>query len=182
MSLPPDLIHDASRLRPRRLQALRAAFTRCPEEDLEDALQEADLALVQHPARFREAWESGEAAFFGLLNTISWRAVRGEYRRAGRRYLHTSAPLEMLSDPGPPTWTHCLLREVLELLPAVIEEAIQRHGGTRQAGLRRALWERLLNTPSDTAAARTEQLPREYVNRARRQIEREMAHLAEPPA
>lgn len=154
--LPAPALPDLGELRTRLLRRLARDWPTTSRELLEDAAQQALVAL----------WERSSAGPMvspeGFAWRVAWRAVRGGWRDTRRQ----AASLEPLRDP----WRAVDLRlDLQRRLPA----HLAAFPPERREPLRRALGERAEGL-DDAQAAAAHGVPREYLNRLRGTLRREL--------
>lgn len=154
--LPTPSSPNLGDLRGLLLRRLRRAWPTSPAELLEDAAQQALVAL----------WERSDAGPMvspeGFAWRVAWRAVRGGWRDDRRR----AAAVE----PGRDPWRAVDLRLDLERRLGAHLAAFPPE---RRAPLRRALHARA-DGLDDGEAAEAHGVPREYLNRLRGSLRREL--------
>lgn len=173
-ALCATLIETIYRHTPSIARWLRRAFPRACPSHIEDAMADAFADAVARPAPFVRAWQrGGEAALLRFFQTVAWRHLRGHFRkRASRCEIPMGQSLGMLLDSRDPPCTPYAIaagRELEAMALRLLDEAAERFGGGRPQALRAALSARLCGG-TDTEVARAHQVPREYVNRAKRWI------------
>lgn len=160
------------RWRPRLCTWLRRAYPKACRALIEDAVGDAFLDALADPTPFVQAYQQGqEAALGALLKTVSWRKLRAQYRRKSSQcelpgddhLARANAPIT--SSPATLVQSYQTLARTLTL----VEEAAGQFGGKHPEALAAALYMRISGS-SDTEAARAHNVPREYVNRAKRWI------------
>jgi hypothetical protein len=157
------------------LAALRRAVQRknpevCPGL-VDQAVQDTFLHCYRRPGAFNTALAQGGLG--GLRKLVYFAAMckLREYQR--RRYytaeLHIDLPEEHVgSDPERDLIAARLLRVGL---PALVHDAAVRCGRGMRDAVEGALWMRLFESDSDEEAAQRFNVPRKYVQRARRALE-----------
>lgn len=165
------LVQEAWSHAPLVRRRIAASFPGLCEGVLEDALQEAMLALVADPAPWRRAWaEGGKDRMRALLHVIAWRKARGAWRRHGwRRSVHVDAMDEVGRAHLPSQLLMATFR--LELEEAIEAAVVEARAGD-PGPVRAALLDALVSGETDTALAARHGTRREYVNRARRALGR----------
>lgn len=148
-------------------QWLRQCYPRADHGLVEDAVADSFLHVLEHPEVVARALEDGgEGALCALLRVIAWRNLRGHFRKKGAHW--ERADVDLLEPADAPTPREIVAgRQTATRVCELIDAAAARFGGTRSEALRTALHDRM-SGGTDTEAARTHGLPREYVNRAKR--------------
>lgn len=173
VALSEVFVHARSRI----LRRLRRSFSSTPTEQIEDALSQSLLSLLEtthNPnATTARAWRTGgSAALERLLSTVAWRTIRGEHRllRARREHCRDVLP-DLPHQEHPQAWweAHRTLRRVQRLVPM----AARRFGPTRARELQNALWERCLTDETDGVVAARHGVGRSQLCRARGWLEHE---------
>lgn len=143
----------------------------------EDAAQEAFLCALEHPERFERAWlEGGMPRVEGLCRTIAWRSARGRLARHGTRREVGGEALQLLAAMRPPGQE--LVAEARLRLDAMLDAAVARHAPACAPQVRAAVVDRVMSGDSDSLVAHRHGVRREYLNRARREVERGLLEAA----
>lgn len=158
-----------ARWRPRLHAWLRKAFPKAGRALIEDAVNDAFVVALERPARFAQAYRQGRG--LALLRRVAWRQLRAYFRRkssqcelAGEEHIaHANAPAALS-----PAALLSSYQEVTRTF-TLVDEAADQFGGKQAPALRAALHMRLAGS-TDTEAAKAHNVPREYVNRAKRWI------------
>ena len=142
---------------------LRRRFSPIDDEGLRDIVQDAFLEVVRTPDRFEEALNrGGDDELVRLIRCVAWRKARAAIRQ--RR--PTAVPLVPVS--APPGQHHAW---ALSRLDTLIREAARRFGHRKQRALKSALEHKLWTGEADLKVALQFQVPREYLNRAKRFVQ-----------
>lgn len=163
-------------LLPGLLRYLRFHFPRVCGGSHEDAAQEAFVAALRFPERIEEArLRGGLPAVERLCRTIAWRAARARLVRGSARREVGGQALEAgeVAYWGGQEWSAELCLHLEPRLRAAAATVAPVHAASLQVALR----ERLTEGGSDTEVAARHGLRREYLNRARRQVEAELGGL-----
>lgn len=148
-------------------QWLRRCFPRADHGLVEDAVADSFMHVLERPEVVVRAMDDGgESALRRLLRLIAWRNLRGHFRKKAWQCERTE--IDWLEDDEALTPQQIVSgRQTAARVCDLIDAAAVRFGGPRPDALRTALHDRLAGG-TDTEAARTHGLPREYVNRAKR--------------
>jgi len=160
-----ELARPISENREDLLRYLQSRFPRVAPELLEDAAHDACLDALERSKAFEAAWSrGGEPEVYALFRCVAWRKVRGNLRQTRRRdELHQLLPVQASTTPG----QEHLVR-LVDRVEGLIIEAVTRFGGSRKEALRQALVHKLLTGEPDRSVALLYEVPREYLNRAKR--------------
>ena len=172
-------VSDAfQRSRPSVLRYLHRRFSTTPREQIEDAVGQAALSLLEQAAdptsATVRAWQTGGApSLERLLCKVSWRNLRGDHRRLRNRReccaaeppepAHVDSPLALLEAVE-------MQRHIERLMP----RAGRRFGASASGRLREALQARLGSAETDLEVARRYEVGRSQLCRARGWLEREI--------
>lgn len=169
----PSLADLYSEAVPWLRQYVQRHFPRVCGSICEDAVQDAFLAALEHPERFTAAYlQGGLPRVEGLCRTIAWRAARGRLMRCSARYEVGGEALSMGSDLQPAGQE--LLVDAALHLDRLIDGAVARHAPGSAERVRAAVVDRMLGGGTDTAVALRHGVRREYINRSRRDVERQL--------
>ncbi len=152
----------------RLVRSLCRAFPRVCPALVADAVWDAYAAALQRPATFELALSRGPRDLFRLFRKVAWRRLRGHLRRLATRHEEGRETLEDFGRAGGQEVAAAFPRR----LEALLVEASARYGGERPEVLRAALEDRVLSGDPDAEVALRWDLPREYVNRAKRHVQR----------
>ncbi len=166
--MPADLADAFYSLTPRLIRGLCRAFPQvCPALAV-DAVWDAYAIALQRPTSFERALARGPRDLYRLFRKVSWRQLRGHTRRHATRCEEGKDSLEGFGQsPGQE-----LAAGYPQRLGALLDEASLRFGGERAGALRGALEDRVLSGDPDAEVAARWDLPREYLNRAKRHVQR----------
>ncbi len=133
----------------------------------EDAVCDAFLIACNDPSLLEKAWaEGGQRQVVGLLKVIAWRCARASRCRGAGAFERPHPDTSEIA--GARGGAQEASAEVSLHLQAAILAAAREVSANHAEALAEALAERLLSGESDTEIARRHELPREYLNRARR--------------
>lgn len=166
--MPADLATAFLSLVPRLVRGLCRAFPHVCPALVADAVWDAYAAALQRPASFEVALARGPRDLYRLFRKVGWRRLRGHLRRLSTRHEEGRDTLE---DFGRVAGQE-LAAGFPGRLGALLEEASARYGGERAEALRGALEDRVLSGDPDAEVAARWDLPREYLNRAKRHVQR----------
>lgn len=152
---------------------LRSSFpAMCPSR-AEDAAYEAYIVALKRPDLFADALaRGGPQRALALFRRIAWRNLRGQWRR--KAFQRETTQLDASAYGGPNHPGQDLLVRFDERLEDVLHDAVNRFGGTRKTALRAALEAKFTGGGSDKDIAESHGFPREYLNRAKQHVLREM--------
>ncbi len=136
----------------------------------EDASQDAFRIVLESYDVGEVITGSGHKGLGRLLCVIAWRSMRGRLRLASTRLERGGMPREPRTTARPDD--ELMVDEVLDQL---IGRATERHGHGQGHALAHALRLRLVLGHSDTDSAVIAGTRREYVNAAKRSIQRDLA-------
>lgn len=150
----------------------------CPGR-VEDAVEDAFTAVLASPSLGARLNTADERESWRLLYQIAWRGLRGQRRRRafhderplGDEELELASPAWREHSPESAAITADLSRRVLTLIPG----AAMAHGKGHADRVALALRARLEDGLDDGEAARAFGVPREYVNRAKRHLQLQVA-------
>jgi len=143
---------------------LRRRFPVLDEASVHDAVQDAFLDALCKPEAFDRAHQKGgDAELARLVRCVAWRKARGELRQ-WRSVVRGAQPAASC----PPGQLH---GQALYRLRELIDRAVDRFGHSKRTELRRALEHKLWSGEPDRQVAREFQIPREYLNRAKRFVQ-----------
>ena len=136
---------------------------------VEDAVSDAFEDMLRFPDRIERAWTSGgTAAVAALLRKIAWRKARGAWVRCSHQRELPTADIELASPVCPAGQERSLAaRRALNSLPAISAATTSVHA----AAVTAAVLDKLDTGDSDGAVARRHGIRREYLNRAKRQLQ-----------
>jgi DNA-directed RNA polymerase specialized sigma24 family protein len=154
-------------------QYVQRHFPRVCTSICEDAVQDAFVAALEHPERFTAAYQQGGMLRVeGLCRTIAWRAARGRLVRSSSRFELGGEALTWCNAIQPPGQE--LLVDAALHLDGLIDGAVARHAPASAERVRAAVVDRMLGGGTDTAVALRHGVRREYINRSRRDVERQL--------
>ena len=163
-------LHEA--LRPSIRRSLRKAFPGSCVGRVEDALQATGLAILERPGHFAEVVDRGGISELKRqLTVVAWRALRGQLRKRGAR-LEDGDEEQMLAFPHPPGQE--LVAELQVGWAKAVRRAAEASGGADIEAVEAAINARFWTGQPDTITAARTGVRREYINRGRLQVEREL--------
>ncbi|MCB9763081.1 MAG: hypothetical protein H6739_24990 [Alphaproteobacteria bacterium] len=156
---------------------VRHHFPNACRGQVEDAVSAAFLAAMTHPDRFARALaEGGEDRVLGLFRVVAWRAMRAWWRRGARRHERLDADASAMLGACPAGQQ---ASAVLHLdVATAIQDAAVLCCRSDSARICAAVADRLASGDTDTDVARRHGVRREYVNRVRREVARELLEAA----
>jgi DNA-directed RNA polymerase specialized sigma24 family protein len=142
--------------RDRLSRMLGRAFPDASEQEVEDALSDALLVMLSRPSPV-------VGSVNGLLYTVAWRRLRGEFRRHARRLNQSIGRAEepALRQDAPQDVVLSASRWLRHF-----EDTITEHGKTQAEPLRRALLDKMETGDPDGVVAGRHGLTRARLNRA----------------
>lgn len=167
------------RSRTQILRRLRRSFYNAPAEQLEDALSQGLVSLLEtaaspDAAAARALRTGGPVALERLLSTAAWRALRGDHRRLRSRRERCQAELPDLADRDHPLALFEARRTLLRV-SRLVPVAARRFGPTRTIALQAALLDRLASEDTDGVVAARHDVGRSQLCRARGWLEAELS-------
>lgn len=174
-TLPPYLSTLVAR-GPEARRAVQAQFPRVCASLVDEAVQEALLVAWTDRETWEAVWRThGEHRLFGRLRLTTWRLVRAWWRRHGRRAADVASDR---ADAVETLRTVSAGQEVLVRvrhdLPRALGRAVQAAGGGDDRTVHAILVDALDTGAGDTELAERHGVRREYVNRARNALRREV--------
>lgn len=166
--MPAHLAKTFLSLVPRLVRGLCRAYPCLCSSLVTDAVWDAYAAAQARPERFLEALARGQRDLYRMFRKVAWRRLRGHVRRHSTRWEIADDAVERHSLPAGQE----LAAGYPERLDALLDEASRRYGGERVGALRGALEDRVLSGDADADVAARWDLPREYLNRAKRHVQR----------
>jgi len=158
------------RYQPMLVLWLRSSFPgACPELAV-DATQDTYVVALERPELFERALSRSEGDLRRLLRTVAWRRMRAMICRGARRLEQEALGDELPALAVPPGQEHAA--GLGERVRWLMESATRAYGGERGPALRLALEEKVLTGSPDQELARKHEIPREYLNRAKRHVQR----------
>ncbi len=166
------------RAKPRILRTLRHDFPTAPAEQIEDALSQGLLSLLETTERpeasAARAWKTGGLeAPERLLSKAAWRALRGDHRLLRNRRERCEDRL-----PEPLDREHPLAlleaRRAHQTIFRLVPQAGRRFGARKSDVLKAALQDRLDSGDTDIEVAERHGVGRSQLCRARGWIEAEL--------
>ncbi len=152
---------------------VQRCFPRTCASLVADAVADAFTDALALDGSLFNVWRSRGKTELALgIRQAAWRHLRGHLRKHSTRCEIAMPHLPDTVGVSTPESLYAT-RETLALMASLIDEAAIRYGGRHRHSLRTALRARFTGY-TDVEAARGHQLPREYVNRARRWIVREL--------
>ena len=155
--------------RPALVRYIQRSFSGMDVGRAEDAVFASFEAAMEHPERFEAVWGS-PARLLGLFRVVSWRAARGVCRRKA-----FSCEIVMLEDRTAGAMAEQGVVELLDQLQHLTAEASAQVSRTHASTLKAAVLAGMVTGESDTRLASRYAIRREYVNRTRRMVLRQLA-------
>lgn len=165
------LMQAYTAMRPGLCRCLKTSYPRSCDSRIDDAAQTAALAMLEQPEHFYALLLRSKYELQRRLITVAWRALRGELRRHCHRFeIADDRRMRVASQlPGQE-----IAAELRTGWPRALRAAAEASGAADHDALERALAERFTTGETDTAVAARTGLRREYINRGRLQVEREL--------
>ena len=144
------------------------SFPRHCHSYADDAVAHAFTVVVERPLLLDRAWaDGGVQRVIGLLRMLAWRHARAIWRKMAAIDVDVSATVAL--PPGQEAYVHAHLT-----FESALHRAANVAGPTRHDQIRAAVLDKLDTGDSDVAVAARHGIPREYVNRAKRQVTAEV--------
>lgn len=170
----PPYLRALLRLSPSVKRRVSQCFPGVCEGVVEESCQEVLLAAWRERPRWEEVWEGhGEARLRARFQLALWRQVRGWWRRHGRRCVGlgetTERPVTVRVEAGQET-----VVRVRRDFAVSLQRAVATAGAANAEGVRAAVLDGLGSELSEAALAERHGTRREYLNRARNALWREV--------
>ena len=162
----------------RIVRRLQHSFPGMCASRCEDAAYAAYLDSLAKPAVFRDALtRGGESMLVGVYQQVAWRHLRGQWRKKSFQSEQAFDVVpELMGGTTPEALTSA--DELRVRVDALVHEAAAQFGGSRPELLEAALRDKLLGGEPDTRLAKRHDVPREYLNRAKRWLQDEVRAAA----
>ncbi len=148
---------------------LRFRFPYLTAEQIEDTTAAAYVDALERPEAFEQRLEqSGLSGLTALFRCVVWRKARGHLRRLSSQRERLVCELPVVSVPPGQEVAQCFSGRFETLL----RQAASLFGAVNHAPLQQALEDKFATGDSDTAVAARHSLPREYLNQAKRHVQR----------
>lgn len=163
-------MHEA--LGPSIRRSLRKAFPGTCVGRVEDAVQATGLAILERPSHFAEVVaRGGISELKRQLTVVAWRALRGQLRKRGAR-LEDGDEEQLLAFAQPAGQE--LAAELRVGWAKAVRRAAEASGGADIEAVEAAINARFWTGQPDTVTAARTGVRREYINRGRIAVEREL--------
>lgn len=171
---PPPWYRRLLERAPECRRLVQSSFSGVCRSVIDESCQETLLHVWANRARWERVWhEHGEERLVRWFRLALWRRVRGWWRDHGRRAADVG-PAGLAERVGMVSPAQDALLRVRRDLPGAVDRAARTAGGGDAAAVRAALWDGLATDAPDTELALRHGLRREYVNRARNALWREV--------